>query len=135
MKITRWKTEGIPGQMVRTTRDEALKIIESLSRQLRIGNTNDGRAEFTTDAGEYFSVSVGGGRTPRLKAPAPSVKENRIPKTKLGTTKVRICVDCKYRVVCTWTICPYAAEMGDETDPAKAMWLCDDCQSERAAAI
>jgi hypothetical protein len=49
--------------MVRMTRDEALKLIESLSRQLRTEDANDGRAEFTagiagTKTEEYFSIVV-----------------------------------------------------------------------------
>jgi len=64
MEISRWgagkSVEGIPGQMVRVTRDEALKLVESLSRQLRTGK-DDGRAEFNAAADgtvEYFSISV-----------------------------------------------------------------------------
>lgn len=69
MEISRWSVEDTRGQMVRATRDEALKLIESLSRQLRTGNANDGRAEFTagiagTKTEEYFSIVVAGCRLP-----------------------------------------------------------------------
>ena len=65
MEISRWgagrSVEGTRGQMVRVTRDEALKLIESLSRQLRTRNANEGRAEFTAriaETEEYFSIVV-----------------------------------------------------------------------------
>lgn len=60
-----------------------------------------------------------------------SLKEERparrVPKTKLGTVRVRRCADCTTRCRCTWMICPCEAELGGETDPARAMWLCEDC--------
>lgn len=59
----------------------------------------------------------------------------RVPKTKLGTVRVRRCVDCGAKCRCTWTICPYAEDLGGETDPATAMWLCEDCYGERAHSI
>jgi len=44
--------------MVRVTRNEALRLITSLSEQLRSREPNGGREEFQTDKGEYFSISV-----------------------------------------------------------------------------
>jgi nicotinamide mononucleotide (NMN) deamidase PncC len=95
MEIARWEkgksVEGYRGQMVRVTRGEALRLIESLSRQLRTGDANDGRAEFTagvtgiatpnnrrTKAGEeYFSVVVaehGGAARRNAKGKRPTRK-------------------------------------------------------------
>lgn len=68
------------------------------------------------------------------KCPSPH-HPRRVSKTRLGTVKVRRCADCGDRCQCTWDICPYEADVGGETDPAKALWLCEDCQSNRAASI
>lgn len=59
MEIVKWdKYSADSGQMVRVTIAEALELIESLSRQVRTGDPNGGRAEFITVDGEYFSISV-----------------------------------------------------------------------------
>lgn len=62
MRIKRWGTgksiQGNPGEMVYVTREEAIRLAESLLRQIRTREPNDGRAEFTTDDDEYFSVCV-----------------------------------------------------------------------------
>ena len=96
MEIARWEkgksVEGYRGQMVRVTPDEALRLIESLSRQLRTGNANDGRAEFIAEiagaavpnnrrakAGEeYFSVVV------EQSGAAPRNAKGKRPTRKLG---------------------------------------------------
>lgn len=56
-------------------------------------------------------------------------------KTKLGIVKVRKCSGCGDRCSCTWDICPFAAEIGNITDPNEAIWLCDKCIGERAMDI
>lgn len=69
------------------------------------------------------------------ECPGPCQWKKRVPKTKLGTVRMRRCADCATRCQCTWVICPHEADVGGETDPAKAMWLCDGCVSDRAADI
>ncbi len=49
---------GEGGYMVRMNPQEALRLIESLSRQLLTKDPNGGRAEYTTKDGKYFSVAV-----------------------------------------------------------------------------
>jgi hypothetical protein len=44
--------------MVQASRDEALKIIASLTEQLINGNPNSGRLEVDTECGTYFSIAV-----------------------------------------------------------------------------
>lgn len=39
-------------------KDEAISLIKSLSSQLYYGNSTEGRVEYTTEDGEYFSVAV-----------------------------------------------------------------------------
>ena len=62
MKVTKWTEEdGIPGpgMMVEISKEEALRIIESLSHQIRTGSPNNGRTEmYTSDTQEYFSIAV-----------------------------------------------------------------------------
>lgn len=59
MKVHKWKDElSEPGFMVQVNEKEALRIIQSLSAQLANENSNTGRAEFTTDNHEYFSIAV-----------------------------------------------------------------------------
>lgn len=57
MEIISWKKDG-GGQMVRVTREEALKIIASLSKQLLTNDCNTDREEFFDQHGKYFSISV-----------------------------------------------------------------------------
>lgn len=57
MEIVTWKKEG-GGQMVRVTREEALKIILSLTKQLVNRDPNLEREEFVDQSGQYFSISV-----------------------------------------------------------------------------
>jgi len=40
------------------SRKEALEIAESVLRQIRTGDVNSGRAEFTMSDGSYFSLTV-----------------------------------------------------------------------------
>lgn len=54
---------------------------------------------------------------------------------KLRTVKIRKCKDCGERRECIWDICPYDADVNNETDPDKALWLCDDCRGLRADDI
>jgi len=89
MEITRWgvgrSCEGTRGQMVRVSRDEALRLIESLSRQLRTRNANDDRAEFMpVTAGiagktveEYFSIVVVERQQGSVRGGARSAKGTR----------------------------------------------------------
>ena len=61
MKIMTWKKSGEhqqPGFMVRVNKDEAIKIIASLSMQIDDNDCNARRIEFITDKHEYFSISV-----------------------------------------------------------------------------
>lgn len=44
--------------MLKVTPPEALQLIQSLSNQLVAKNCNTGRAEYTTESGEYFSIAV-----------------------------------------------------------------------------
>lgn len=44
--------------MVRVSPKEAIRIIESLARQIDTENCNAGRTEFWTEDGEYFSIAV-----------------------------------------------------------------------------
>ena len=67
--------------------------------------------------------------------PPHNSTRKKTPKTKLGTVRVRRCAECATRCPCTWDICPYAADVGGVTDPAEALWLCEDCVSSRAGAI
>ena len=50
--------EKRPTFMLRVTPSEALTLIQSLSSQMLAKNPNSGRAEFTTEEGEYFSIAV-----------------------------------------------------------------------------
>jgi hypothetical protein len=70
MKIERWsknKTKKIQqsGTFIEVSRDEALQLIASLSKQLLENNPNVGRAEFLIGKGrdEYFSIGVIPGQT------------------------------------------------------------------------
>lgn len=56
MKVT--KLPNDEGIMVRVNAHEALRIINTLSRQLMTGNVNSDRDEFTDSNGEYFSIGV-----------------------------------------------------------------------------
>jgi len=67
VRISRWERDSdkgmsLPGQMVGVTRKEAIRLIASLARQMKLGvGSNDDREEFTanTESGaEYFSVSI-----------------------------------------------------------------------------
>ncbi len=61
MKINKWgKKQGFDkgGIMVRVDDIEAIRIIQSLTHQLLADDGNSGRAEFYTEDGEYFSISV-----------------------------------------------------------------------------
>lgn len=57
MKIVIWEEDN-GGQMVRITREEALKIILSLTKQLLTNDCNSDREEFVDEKGKYFSISV-----------------------------------------------------------------------------
>ncbi len=46
------------GFMLRVNQKEAIEIINSLSGQLKTGNPNTERIEFTEDNYRYFSISV-----------------------------------------------------------------------------
>ena len=67
MRISRWVGNpdsgmSLPGQIVGVTRKEAIRLIASLARQMKLGlGSNDDREEFTANTGtgaEYFSVSI-----------------------------------------------------------------------------
>ena len=62
MKISKWPAKknpySPPGQMIRVTKKEAMRLIESLAAQLYTSSCNSKRAEFDTDKGEYFSIAV-----------------------------------------------------------------------------
>ncbi len=66
---------------------------------------------------------------------AERCEELGILRPELGTVRDRRCADCGQHQRCEWDICPYEAGVGGVTDPARAMWLCEQCQSERAASI
>lgn len=54
---------------------------------------------------------------------------------KLGSEGIAECHDCKKKRECVWDICPYDADINNETDPNKALWLCRRCSQERADDI
>ena len=54
MKVVKFKG----GQMIRVTPDEALRIIASLSEQIRANNPNGNREEFQAEGCGYFSIAV-----------------------------------------------------------------------------
>jgi hypothetical protein len=56
MDIKKWKKNG-GGMMVRVNRQEAMRIILSLTQQIISGNCNNDREEFYTGK-EYFSIAV-----------------------------------------------------------------------------
>ena len=60
MEVLSWKKakDSSSGFMIRVSRNEALRIISSLSSQLLTSNPNSSRAEFFTEKGEYFSIAV-----------------------------------------------------------------------------
>jgi hypothetical protein len=61
MEIIKWKknkTNRESGFLVRVTKVEALRLIQSLASQLEHENPNRGRAEFTSNKQEYFSMSI-----------------------------------------------------------------------------
>jgi len=61
MEVVVWKKSNMyqnSGFMVRISKEEAIKIIASLSTQLANDNPNNGRIEFITKKREYFSISV-----------------------------------------------------------------------------
>ena len=59
MKVTALRdSDKRQWHVVEATEQEALKLIESLSRQLQAKNPNVGRHEFPVEAGGYFSVAV-----------------------------------------------------------------------------
>ena len=61
MEIVKWKKNKKnkeSGFMIRVNKDEAIRIINTLSTQILSKNPNTGRTQFTTDKQEYFSISV-----------------------------------------------------------------------------
>jgi hypothetical protein len=58
MKLVKW-TKDDRGYMLQLTKEEAIRLIQSLSNQLVADNPNTGRWEGNLKTGEYFSVSVG----------------------------------------------------------------------------
>jgi len=74
MEVIKWgkskKQFSTPGFMVRITPEEAVAIINSLSAQIMKGNANDGRIEFNTEKGEYFSIAV--------QKKIPTIKEKEL---------------------------------------------------------
>jgi hypothetical protein len=61
MEICTWAETNTDctGTMVRVNKEEALRLIKSLSSQLISDDIWDsGREEFQTDNGQYFSISV-----------------------------------------------------------------------------
>jgi len=66
MEISRWEAQEQtpeypdrePGMMIRVSRPEALRIIESLTTQMLQNTINSGREEFYTSDGEYLSIGV-----------------------------------------------------------------------------
>lgn len=74
MEVISWKRSkknfSMPGFMVRVSPEEAIAIINSLSAQIMSGNTNNGRIEFNTEKGEYFSIAV--------QKKVPTIKEKEL---------------------------------------------------------
>lgn len=61
MQICKYTDEFRDNQecfMVRVSREEAIKIIRSLSTQIDDSDPNTNRSEFTTDDGQYLSIGV-----------------------------------------------------------------------------
>ena len=58
MRIIKWNNRKEKGIMVTLSRREALRIIESLSRQMFDNHPNANRAEHFAEDGTYFSVAV-----------------------------------------------------------------------------
>ena len=61
MRSFRWNKRGASpkkGEMLYLTKAEALELAESLTRQVRTGDSNHDRAEFIKADGEYFSAAV-----------------------------------------------------------------------------
>jgi len=57
-----YTSKKLGGTMVKVTKKEALRIIESLATQMFEENPNTGRAEFNDDTGNYFSIAVSDGK-------------------------------------------------------------------------
>jgi hypothetical protein len=74
MEVIKWnkskKQFSTPGFMVRVSPEEAMAIINSLSGQIMKGNANNGRIEFNTEKGEYFSIAV--------QKKVPTIKEKEL---------------------------------------------------------
>jgi hypothetical protein len=58
MEVFRFVDRKRRSLFVKVTRGEALALISSLSEQMLANSPNAGRAEFSTNKGEYFSVAV-----------------------------------------------------------------------------
>ena len=59
MEIDRFNFGGYKkGYWIRITREEAYEIISSLAEQMSKNSINEGRKEFTTVRGEYFTIGV-----------------------------------------------------------------------------
>jgi hypothetical protein len=58
MKITKLKNQSFEGFFVHITKEEALKLISSLSLQMLDNDSNRNREEFYADDGKYLTIAV-----------------------------------------------------------------------------
>ncbi len=58
IKVSKMKSRSEPIIWVEMNKDEALRLIASLSLQIYNNDANSGRAEFRTVKSEYFSIGV-----------------------------------------------------------------------------
>lgn len=78
MKLVRFKDTAGYGHFLSINREEAFRILKSITSQLSSDSANVGREEFRTDKGRYFSIAVElDGEKEHLKRRVKELEEER----------------------------------------------------------